>query len=69
MSNSTDGGGGIQVSGPHNFKKKTYLNNDKICLRLNHLIDSKHSATVASRHQAVEGLYPCFIPKCRKFVS
>ena len=70
MSSSTEGGGGPgDWSLSHNFKKKTCLNNDKICLCLNHLIGSKHSPTLAPRRQAFEGLYPSFIPKYRKVVS
>ena len=61
MSNSTDGGGGLQVSGPSAIILKKNFNNDKICLSLNHLIDSKHSTTLVSRHQAVEGMYASFI--------
>ena len=57
MSGSTEGGGDPGVWPlSHNFKKKTYLNNDKICLSLNHLIGSKHSPSLVPRRQAVEGV-------------
>ena len=46
----------------HNFKKKTYLNNDKICLCLNHLIVN----TVQPLFQGVKQLRGCIPPSSPK---